>query len=462
MFLTRWWSKLKIRNKIFMLTSGLILTVGMVLFATMYAHMPTIYANYKTYEVEQLLTTLVGELDDSSNFAETIFEFSYEHNVLVTVEAQNGKILYPSKALGVDVNMFNRLARISKDNIKVSTDVFMDFINENATVSMITNFRPVDDATTLIVLFVPFMIAIILALSLVLAYINSKFLSRPLVHINEITKKMAGLDFSYQLAVNGEDEIAQLGKSINELSNSLESSINQMKQANLQLKSDIEKERQLESQRREFIATISHELKSPLTIIMGQLEGMKLNIGKYKDHDKYLQESLVVTQNMQQLVNEILSVNKLESTTFKLNSTRINLSELIAEIMSENQYYVAKHQLSVVADIKQDVYVEADMLLLKRALRNIICNAYFYTTGSVKIVLDEHHLAVCNSVDQFPKEELEHLFKPFYRIEKSRNKETGGSGLGLYIVKMILDKHSNLRYELQSSADLVTFEITFN
>ncbi len=80
-----------------MLTSGLILTVGMVLFATMYAHMPTIYANYKTYEVEQLLTTLVGELDDSSNFAETIFEFSYEHNVLVTVEAQNGKILYPSK-----------------------------------------------------------------------------------------------------------------------------------------------------------------------------------------------------------------------------------------------------------------------------------------------------------------------------------------------------------------------------
>ncbi len=462
MFLTRWWSKLKIRNKIFMLTSGLILTVGMVLFATMYAHMPTIYANYKTYEVEQLLTTLVGELDDSSNFAETIFEFSYEHNVLVTVEAQNGKILYPSKALGVDINMFNRLARISKDNIKVSTDVFMDFINENATVSMITNFRPVDDATTLIVLFVPFMIAIILALALVLAYINSKFLSRPLVHINEITKKMAGLDFSYQLAVNGEDEIAQLGKSINELSNSLESSINQMKQANLQLKSDIEKERQLEAQRREFIATISHELKSPLTIIMGQLEGMKLNIGKYKDHDKYLQESLVVTQNMQQLVNEILSVNKLESTTFKLNSTRINLSELIAEIMSENQYYVAKHQLIVVADIKQDVYVKGDMLLLKRALRNIICNAYFYTTDSVQIVLDEHHLAVCNSVEQFPKEELEHLFKPFYRIEKSRNKETGGSGLGLYIVKMILDKHSNLRYELQSSADLVTFEITFN
>ncbi len=404
----------------------------------------------------------MGELDDSSNFAETIFEFSYEHNVLVTVEAQNGKILYPSKALGVDVNMFNRLARISKDNIKVSTDVFMDFINENATVSMITNFRPVDDATTLIVLFVPFMIAIILALALVLAYINSKFLSRPLVHINEITKKMAGLDFSYQLAVNGEDEIAQLGKSINELSNSLESSINQMKQANLQLKSDIEKERQLEAQRREFIATISHELKSPLNIIMGQLEGMKLNIGKYKDHDKYLQESLVVTQNMQQLVNEILSVNKLESTTFKLNSTRINLSELIAEIMSENQYYVAKHQLIVVADIKQDVYVKGDMLLLKRALRNIICNAYFYTTDSVQIVLDEHHLAVCNSVEQFPKDELEHLFKPFYRIEKSRNKETGGSGLGLYIVKMILDKHSNLRYELQSSADLVTFEITFN
>ena len=459
MFLINIWSKLKIRNKIFILTSSVILLAGIVLFAGIYSYMPKLYADYKMHEIKTIMETFTTALESRLDYKSVASEFSYNNGVQILIADQNDKILYPNHPIGGNLMSIKSMGRKNKDLIYAQQPVFLEAINQKATIIMTTNFHPIDDATTIIVLFIPFMSAIIIAIAISLAYINAKFLTRPILRINSVAKKVAQLDFSSELAVRGGDEIAELCESINEMSHSLEQNILNLEKSNVQLKSDIEKEREIEKQRREFIATISHELKSPLTIITGQLEGMKLNIGKYKDHDKYLSESLEVAGQMQNLVHEILSLNKLESQELKLQLSRINLSELINELIVKNSYLSVTKPITVNKNIAKNIYLEGDFNLLKRALRNIIENAYLYSTQFVEISLTDDVLRIKNSYTNFPKAELENIFKPFYRIEKSRNRQMGGSGLGLYIVKMILDKHQNLTYKMIVDDINVTFEL---
>ena len=458
MFLMRWYSRLRIRTKLFLMTTSIIMVCAVVLFVGMYSYMPQMYADYKTFEVEGLMNAFAEELQTTDDYVEATFEFSYNENIQILMIDENERILYPTHPsnlkYGPGSSLFNHFKFNSRNDkekgmIYVEKSVYIESIDEQVDVIMASNFKPIDDAMTLIVLFIPFMIALVLAMALVTTYINIKLVTRPFLRINAVAKNVAKLDFSSELVVQGEDEIAELSQSINEMSRSLETTI-------MTLKSDIEREREAEKNRREFIATISHELKSPLTIITGQLEGMKMNIGKYKDHETYLAESLAVAKNMQQLVGEIISLNKLESVQLVLHKRKVNITKIIYDILEEQQYFIEKRQLDVTLHMKQDYYIEADEILLKRALRNIIENACFYSTKSVNIKLDHDKLIIENSYDDFPKAEVESLFKPFYRLEKSRNRQTGGSGLGLYIVKMILDKHE-IAYEFQTTAQSVAF-----
>ena len=274
---------------------------------------------------------------------------------------------------------------------------------------------------------------------------------------------MANLDFDNVIEIEGKDEIGQLSSSLNLMNTNLKESFEELEKINSKLTEEIEVERELEKERREFIATISHELKSPITIVSGQLEGMMYNIGKYKDRDKYLQESYDVIQKMRELVQEILQLSERENVNFKYKFTKVNISNLIKNTVNELQFFIKEKDLRVEEDIKEDIFIIADEKLIKKVITNIIKNAINYSPSRERLIirLEEHKLLVENTGVTIPKDELSEIFNAFYRVDKSRNRKTGGTGLGLYIVKTILDKHENINYSIESKENSVIFKMKF-
>ncbi|MGL4772424.1 MAG: ATP-binding protein [Clostridium sp.] len=457
------WEKLSIKKKIFLLTGGLVITAFTVFYVLMYNLMPKVYNTYKSYILNNNLNTLINSFEKNENIdaQDELYRFAFENNALFIVKDSKGQVMYLSRELGKPVMM--KPPREEGGRINETKSFYFKKINEECTIELMANFKPIDEATKAILLFSPFMIVITLVLAFILAKIYTKFFSKPVLDINESAKKISKLDFSNKLVVSGEDEISELCKNINYMSECLEKNIKGLEEANRKLKSDIEKEREIERQRREFIATISHELKSPLTIIGGQIEGMMLNIGKFKDRDSYLKECHLVIESMKILVNEILSLSKLEEDNFKLTLSELSLTELMEECVCENQFFALDKELKVNMELRDDVWIIGDRALLKRAFNNIIGNAFKYTPNGnvVNIVLTDSSIFIENNGTSISEEDLNNIFKAFYRVDKSRNRKTGGSGLGLYIVKSILDRHEGMKYEMTSNDNKVTFSLYF-
>ena len=329
---------------------------------------------------------------------------------------------------------------------------------------MIVHFpvSPENEASDSIILFLPFAIFAIVIIAFTISSFYSMLISRPLLNINKVAKKMANLDFDHIIEVNGEDEIGELSNSLNLMNKNLKESFEELERINSRLTEEIEIERKLEKERREFVATISHELKSPITIISGQLEGMIYNIGKYKDRDKYLKESYDVTQKMSELVQEILHLSEREDGEFKYNFVSVNLSKVISGVL-ELRYFIDKKKLKLITKIDEDILIISDERLIKKVITNIIKNAIIYSPNNESIIisLSKEELMVENTGVSIPKDQIGEIFNAFYRVDKSRNRKTGGTGLGLYIVKTILDKHENINYTIESSENSVIFKMKF-
>ena len=323
---------------------------------------------------------------------------------------------------------------------------------------------PVKESGEVLILFLPIVVIITIIMAMGSFYIYSRLIGRPLLKINETAKAMAKLDFSKKIDIVGEDELGELSRSLNNMSDSLEESIRNLEESNKKLLSDIEKERIEEKKRRDFIATISHELKSPITIVSGQLEGMIYNIGSFKDRDKYLRKSYEVIGEMRGLVEEILTLNKYESDAFKVEMEKLNLSELLDKTIENQNFHLGNRGLNLKKNIESNINIYGDVKLIKRVLDNIINNAIKYSKDNTDIIVtlnkkEKATLLVENIGDNINEEEIKKIFDPFYRLEKSRNRKTGGSGLGLYIVKSILDKHPNMEYKMTTEENRILFEI---
>ena len=274
---------------------------------------------------------------------------------------------------------------------------------------------------------------------------------------------MAKLDFDNYIEVDGQDEISELSTSLNYMSKNLKETLEELERVNLKLTEDIERERNIEKERREFIGVISHELKTPITVISGQLEGMIYGIGKYKDRDKYLKESFNVTQNMRELVQELLQLTEKENSMVKCKKEYVNLTNLINEIAYELKYFIEEKSINIQIDLEKDIIVEGDSNLIKKAFTNIIKNAITHTPRGEHIIIkgELHKITVENTGVTIEKNQLAKVFDAFYRVDKSRNRKTGGTGLGLYIVKTIFDKHGNIKYKMNSKENSVEFVVEF-
>lgn len=269
-------------------------------------------------------------------------------------------------------------------------------------------------------------------LSVLCAYFFSKGTTSSIRQLSKAVKKMSELDKSAQCRISSQDELGELANDVNQLYHRLLCMIENL---------ELEKEKTSENERAkiDFLRSASHELKTPVTALNAMLENMILGVGRYQDYDACLPECKAITERLSEMIHEILETSKLSVSTKNAVPIKINVSELLASLCEPYQLIAATHGVRFRLKIDDAVSVELPIHEFSKALSNILGNAVGYTPNGkcVSVYLRAHMIVVENECTPISKEELPHLFEPFYRPDFSRNRETGGNGLGLYIVATI-------------------------
>lgn len=469
--------KQKLSIKIFIITFSLLCISCSATYLFISQIFPFAYSSLIDSNMQKASIQLAQQLSSYNNIEaceSVLTNFSADTNAIVWVEDENGNIVSTDndKEENTEETVSGDTAITFDDNI--SSENLTTFSNKE------TNYYPITlgngKSYTLAVQFdllviqqtkevlwtiFPYIIFMAFFLSLLCSWLYAGYITRPIVQLSEISKQMAALDFSGQCAIVRQDELGCLAQNLNTLSMALETSLNNLQTANEKLKSDIKLEQELEQQKMEFFYAASHELKTPLTILKGHLTGMLNKITGYENHSEYLKRSLSVVDRMESLVKELLYIAKTDEKS-ELKYQTINLAELIrvqiaslADLLSEKQ-----QQLDVA--IPDKVLCKLDPSQIERALQNILSNAIRYspTNELIRISLVNTEKKVrCeieNSGIHIPEDNLHHLFEAFYRADNSRNLNTGGTGLGLYIVHKILDAH-NAKYGILNTNNGVLF-----
>ncbi|MDA2384178.1 HAMP domain-containing sensor histidine kinase [Bacillus cereus] len=359
-------------------------------------------------------------------------------------------------------NQLNTFILDGGENIKNS--IFVKPIMENGKITeyafAIASLQPVNEAMLVLKDYYVYALIIVFLVIILLSFYYSKIIVKPLIKINRVTKKMANFDFSEKLPVTADDEIGGLSGSINTLSVNLKDRIDRLNVANTKLQQDIERERQLEKTRKEFISGVSHELKTPLSVIRSFAEGIKDGVSK--DTSYYTDVILEETENMNRLIVEMLELAKLESGTYKLDMTTFSIGELTQQVYTKLLFSMEEKHLQVNVDADPSILVKANRSRIEQVVVNLLSNAIRYTPDGEKIQVsiieaeDTVKVEIENTGNPIPEESLEKIWDRFYRLDASRSRHTGGTGLGLSIVKNILDLH-HAEYGVYNTTNSVVF-----
>lgn len=311
-------------------------------------------------------------------------------------------------------------------------------------------------------------ICVILIGGIIVLIVSRRF-SSPIIELNAIAENMANLNFTQKYKKSKtEDEIDMLGESINKLSDKLEFTINQLKKSNLELEKDIEEKSKIDEMRKSFISDVSHELKTPIALIQGYSEGLIENVNENEDSKKFYAEVIHdEAEKMDRLVKQLLELMKLEYGKMKFNNKEFNIIELENEILRKSSVMMEKEnvQLAEVPTGRLNVY--ADDFYIDQVLTNYIMNAIKYSVevngkkqikiqNEVNIDNKKIRVKVFNSFGEFTDEEIRRIWNRFYKNDESRNREKGGSGIGLSLVKAIMNNYGN-KYGVRNVAGGVEF-----
>lgn len=286
------------------------------------------------------------------------------------------------------------------------------------------------------------MLALIIGSSM--SFIFSKKMTDPILELKEITQRISLLDFNVKFEKESRDEIGELGYAINKMGGTLEKNIDEINKVNRKLMEEIENEKRLENLRKEFIASVSHELKTPIAIIQGYAQGLMENIAETEEDRNFYCEIIVEESlKMDSLVKELLLITQMESGYFKIQKEEVNLYQMIKDII--DKYITKDKKIKYIGD--KDVFVYCDEKYIDRVLENLVVNALKYSTGDRDIIIkvedqqDKYRVIISNESENLSEDDLENIWTPFYRVDKARDRD--GHGLGLAIVRGILEKHKS-------------------
>ena len=414
------WDNISIKYKLFCITSGLLIVLALIIYLILYNLLPSYYHKYKIESLHEEVSTLIEEAvyHDTKELKESLYDIAKKQNLAILVSDTSGRVIYGKNEIFLfkfDKYKSQNILKFGKMDKEYTMSTYVS-TNDKSTpyrLDIMMPLQPIDEASQVIRKIMPYILLVAVFVGMIGAFIYSSTVTRPLIKI-------------------------------------------------------IESEREQEQKRRDFIATISHELKTPITIISGQIEGMIYNIGKYKDRDTYLKKSYESTQELKELVNEMIEVSKSETLKQDLYLTNINLSKLIDDLVKRQIFLIEDKNIKTILNIDKNISILADEEKITRAINNIINNAIKYSPEGETITIRLYkrkngrsfktYLEIENSGVNIEKKYLEEIFNPFFRVEKSRSRKTGGSGLGLYIVSTILKSHG-FEYSIKNKNNSVLFTI---
>ncbi|MEZ2365372.1 sensor histidine kinase [Bacillus sp. RCC_6_1] len=315
------------------------------------------------------------------------------------------------------------------------------------------SLQPVDEAVQMVQDYYIYIIAFVVVLIFLASFYYSKQIAKPLLKINDTTKKIAQLDFTEKIPITSKDEIGDLSKNINVLSNKLHSHIGQLEE-------DIEKERKLENTRKEFISGVSHELKTPLSIMKSCISILKDGVAEHKK-EYYFQAMEREVDKMDTLILDMLELAKFESGTYKMKKSSFYIDTVIEDICEHLSVEIEKKELHVHKNICS-FEVIANQGRIEQVIVNFITNAIRYTPNKEDIIIstidEKDRIKVCieNKGTHIEEEQLDKIWDRFYRVDTARQRSQGGTGLGLAISKNILELH-NAEYGVKNTEDSVLF-----
>ena len=282
--------------------------------------------------------------------------------------------------------------------------------------------------------------------SAVIVLIISGKITKPIKELTEISERMIHLDFEAKYTGKSKTEIALLGQNINELSCTLEQTISELKSANNELQRDIEKKNKIDEMRKEFLSNVSHELKTPIALIQGYAEGLKEGISDDEEsRDFYCEVIMDEASKMNNMVKKLLTLNQLEFGNDNVTMERFDIVSLIKNYLQSAEILCRQKDVKVIMKEYQPIYVWADEFMVEEVFGNYFSNAMNHVADDkvidVKLLVKEKtvRISVFNTGEPIPEESVWHRWEKFYKVEKARTREYGGSGVGLSIVKAIMD-----------------------
>ena len=440
--------------KVFLLSLLLLILCGFLTYLLIAIFMPKTYSLYLNDALAEKAQQFVSRLEtvdfDSSGALFDSFIGNPDISTVELIDENGTSILLPSLQ-----NTYTGSTVILSDHDlgePTTTQSFdFSFLNDNTQYTLIVygNAQPVSQIRQSILQTAPLILCLIIILAAVIAFLFSRVVTKPVLRISSVAKNMSQLSLDWDCVENRTDELGVLQKSLNILSRNLSTALSDLQKANSKLQGDIEKEKALEKERMEFFSAVSHELKTPITVIKGQLEGMLLDVGAYKDHKKYLTRSLEVANTMESMVQEILTISRLETSRASIVHIHFDIAQYLQTYLSSPEDLMIRKNLTLHTDIEVPALVLGDSRLLSKVIGNLISNAIFYSPPDNDIYIaaktqsGKFRFGIENTGVHIPNEDLSKIFEPFYRVDHSRSRQTGGSGLGLYIVQKILKQHGS-------------------
>lgn len=477
--------KMKLFQKTYLFTVGLMAIIIIISHTLLYMLLPSFYTNKKQQDLDNISYQLTEQLqNNNSNKSDEIakkFADMHNINILLSVNGKN-KVYEGIKSCDIYINpdaldeqslVIDNKTDFIEDNKKSnSTEVKNDFLkisdssllytkklktkdNVDASIKVAMDLQYLQEARSVVFMILPYSIGISLIISLFASYIYTKKITKPIKQICDVTKEMQVLKEDAYCDINTGDEIELLATNINSLYKNLLDTIDSLKE-------EIENVSKSEKSKVDFLRSASHELKTPLMSIHIMLENMILNIGKYKNHDVYLSKCQEAVVNLSSMVQEILDTSRLNSLNGEKELKEVDLKILIESIIEPYKIIAKSKKINMNIDYSNSLNINTDKSMLKKALSNIISNAVNYTDNgkNINIYFEKNSLIIENECKPIEQNHLDHIFEAFYRAEFDRNKNTGGNGLGLYIVQQIL-KTLNISHSFESVQNGMKFTINF-
>ena len=477
--------KMKLFQKTYLFTVGLMAIIIIISHTLLYMLLPSFYTNKKQQDLDNISYQLTEQLqNNNSNKSDEIakkFADMHNINILLSVNGKN-KVYEGIKSCDIYINpdaldeqslVIDNKTDFIEDNKKSnSTEVKNDFLkisdssllytkklktkdNVDASIKVAMDLQYLQEARSVVFMILPYSIGISLIISLFASYIYTKKITKPIKQICDVTKEMQVLKEDAYCDINTGDEIELLATNINSLYKNLLDTIDSLKE-------EIENVSKSEKSKVDFLRSASHELKTPLMSIHIMLENMILNIGKYKNHDVYLPKCQEAVVNLSSMVQEILDTSRLNSLNGEKELKEVDLKILIESIIEPYKIIAKSKKINMNIDYSNSLNINTDKSMLKKALSNIISNAVNYTDNAknINIYFEKNSLIIENECKPIEQNHLDHIFEAFYRAEFDRNKNTGGNGLGLYIVQQIL-KTLNISHSFESVQNGMKFTINF-